>query len=350
MNVELYRVDRKNAGEWDEIVHESSHGTIFHTWDWLNIAATHSGFALHPLMGSVNDEPIGLLPLFQKKQFGINLVVSPPPHTALLYLGPVLRFDAVQQQSKRERLYVSFLDAINDYIRQELKAQYVQIFLPPALSDPRPFTWSGYTVKPEYSYVTDLSPGAEHLFLSLPKKKRQDINRAQKRGLTVETGGKHELEAVYNLMVDRYREQGRTVRVPKEYLCEIYDAYPENVKIFVARSEGDIVTGLIDILYENTLLSWIGNPKPLKNISPSPNDLLVWEEIQYCCKQGLTSYVTMGTAGNERLHTYYSSKFNPNLDIRFSAKKCSSFVVCMESAYTNVYKPVTSSLKRREFS
>ncbi|KAF1075590.1 lipid II:glycine glycyltransferase FemX [Methanogenium sp. MK-MG] len=350
MNVELYTADRNDSGEWDRIVHESSHGTIFHTRDWLDIAAAHSGFTLHPLMGSVNDEPVGLFPLFRKKIFGINLVVSPPPHTALLYLGPVVRFSAVQQQNKRESLYVSFLDAVNDYIKRELKAQYVQIFLPPQLSDPRPFTWSGYTVKPEYSYVTDLSNGAEHLFQSLPKKKRQDINRAQKRGLTVETGGKNELEAVYNLMVDRYREQGRRVRVPIDYLFEIYAAYPENLKIFVARYEGDIVTGLIDILYENTLFSWIGNPKPLKNISPSPNDLLLWEEIQYCCEQGLTSYVTMGAAGDERLHTYYSSKFNPHLDIRFSAKKCSSVVGCIESAYANVYKPVTSSLKRQGFS
>ena len=142
MIVKLSDVDNNNAGEWDQIVHESPHGTIFHTWDWLNIAGNHSGFTLHPLMGYVNDEPVGLFPLFQRKFFGINLVVSPPPHTALLYLGPVLCFYENYPQSKREQLYVSFLDAVNDYIKQELKGQYVQISLPPKLSDPRPFTWS----------------------------------------------------------------------------------------------------------------------------------------------------------------------------------------------------------------
>ncbi|WFN35122.1 GNAT family N-acetyltransferase [Methanogenium sp. S4BF] len=253
------------------------------------------------------------------------------------------------QQSRREHIYCSFLEGINDYIKRNLHAQYVQVFLPPKLCDPRPFTWSGYTVKPEYNYVTDLSPGADYLIQSLPKKKRQDISRAYKRGITVEMGGKEELEVIYNLMVDRYREQGRSVLVPKEYLFEIYDAYCDQIKIFVTKYEGEIATGLIDVLYNNSLYSWIGNPKPLTEISPSPNDLLLWEEIQYCCEHGFTSYVTMGAAGNERLHTYYSSKFNPDLDIRFSAKKCSSIIGCFESAYANAYKPAKSYIKKSGF-
>lgn len=345
MNAQLECVDKTNAGEWDRIVHESPHGTIFHTWKWLEIAGTHSGFTLHPLIGYVKGEPVGLIPLFHRKICGINLVFSPPPHLSLLYLGPVLCLNSLQQQKKKEETYVSFLDCVNDYIKRQLKAQYVQIFLPPKLSDPRPFTWSGYTVKPEYNYETDVCIGPETLYSNLPKKKRQQINGSYRRGITVEIGGKEELEEVYNLMVERYSEQGRQVLVPKKYLFEIYDAYSEYFVIFVGKYQDETITGVIDINYNNSLFSWIGNPKPPKKIPSSSNDIIQWEEIKYCCREGLTSYVTMGAAGNERLHTYYSSKFNPHLDVRFSAKKCSPYVRCIESGYTSIYKPMMNYLK-----
>lgn len=346
MNVELCKANAENIEEWNRLVDESPQGTIFHTWNWLTIAAKHSGYTVHPLIGYENNKPVALFPLFHMKKFGMDFVFSPPPHSALLYLGPVFLFDEKLHQSGRENVYESFLAGVNDYIKQELHAQYVQIYLPPKLLDPRPFAWSGYTVKPEYNYVTDLRIGADALMENLPKKKRQDINRAYKRGITVELGGEKELEVIYDLMVERYKEQGQLVLVPKAYLFEIYDEYADQMRIFVTKYEGQIVTGLIDVQYKNSLYSWIGNPKPSIEISPSPNDLLLWEEIKYCCEQGFTSYVTMGAAGNERLHTYYSSKFNPKLDVRFSAKKCSPIVGCAELAYTNILKPAKSYIKR----
>lgn len=349
MSVKICKIDEEMADEWNRIIYESPHGTIFHTWKWLTIAGKHSGYTLHPLIGYVKNKPVALFPLFHRKKFGLNFVFSPPPHTALLYLGPVFLFDDKMQQNKKEIIYSSFLDGINDYIKQELHAQYVQVYLPPKLHDPRPFAWSGYTVKPEYNYETDVRLGADYLMENLPKKKRQDINRAYKRGITVEFGGKEELEVIYNLMVERYKEQGRSVLVPLEYLFEIYDTYHDHIKIFITKYDGEIATGLIDVHYKDSLYSWVGNPKPSIEISPSPNDLLLWEEILYCCEHGFTSYVTMGAAGNERLHTYYSSKFNPDLDVRFSAKKCSTIVGCIESAYTNAYKPVKSIMKKSGF-
>lgn len=347
MNLNLYLAERSDAEKWDQIVHDSPHGTIFHSWNWLEIAEKQSGFCLHPLMGLYGDEVVGVMPLFHKEVYGMSVVISPLPHRGLLYLGPVLRLADYRQQSKKEEIYASFINAINQYITEELQARYVLISLPPKLSDPRPFTWSGYTVAPNYNYETDVSIGAENLFLSLPKKKRQDIRRADKKSITVEIGGEKELESVYHLMERRYWEQGRSVQVPLDYLFEIYDTFSDNIKIFVAKQNDEIVTGLIDILYKDSLFSWIGNPKPPHKISPSPNDLLIWEEVQFCCNNNLSSYITMGTAGNERLHSYYSSKFNPRLDVRFSAKKSTFYAGCIESGYQHLYKPLVSGFRRK---
>lgn len=170
MDLKLCKLNKENADEWNGIVNKSPHGTIFHTWNWLSIAAKHSGFTLHPLIGYEKDEPVALLPLFHRKKFGLNFVFSPPPHTALLYLGPVFLFNDSMHQNKREKIYTSFLDGVNDYIKKELHPQYMQVFLPPKLHDPRPFTWSGYTVKPEYNYVADLRPGLIILWKTFRKR------------------------------------------------------------------------------------------------------------------------------------------------------------------------------------
>ena len=98
-------------------------------------------------------------------------------------------------------------------------------------------------------------------------------------------------------------------------------SYKNNLKIFVAKVDGEIVTGSIDFQYRDTHYSWIGNPKPKTRISPSPNDLLIWESVRYACEQGFRYYVTMNAAGDKRLHSYYASKFDPELKAHLSVKK-----------------------------
>ena len=81
------------------------------------------------------------------------------------------------------------------------------------------------------------------------------------------------------------------------------------------------MSGSIDFQYRDTHYSWIGNPKPKNPISPSPNDLLIWESVRYAYEHGFRYYVTMNAAGDKRLHSYYASKFNPELKAHFSVKK-----------------------------
>jgi hypothetical protein len=178
------------------------------------------------------------------------------------------------------------------------------------------------------------------LFQSLDKKQRQDLNRAKKRGISVEIGGQKEIGVIMDLMTNRYEEQTKIVTVSPGYMADVYGTFKDNITVFVTRSEGEIVTGLIDLQYRDTLYSWIGNPKPRKPVSPSPNDLMAWEIIRYGCEREYKSLVTIGAAGNERLHTYYASKFDPELSIRYHAKKTSFISGILEKGYTNILKPL----------
>ena len=345
MTIELRLAQNNDAKEWDRIVSESLHGTLFHHWDWLKITERHTQTKLYPLMGIKNGEIIGVFPLFFQKKGLFRMVFSPPPHAAIFYLGPVFAgYDSLIQE-KWENMYVDFLKSVENFIINDLNANYISIALSPALQDPRPFSWSGYTIEPAFDYVTDLRKGSDYLFKSLDKKQRQDINRAKKRGINIEIGGQKEISVIMDLMTNRYDEQAKIVTIPQAYLTEIYDEFKGNITVFVALIEGEIITGLIDLHYQDTLYSWIGNPKPRMPVSPSPNDLMAWEVIRYGCEQNYLSHVTMGAAGNERLHTYYASKFEPELSIRFHAKKTSFVSGIFEKGYTHILKPLRGRMQ-----
>jgi hypothetical protein len=336
----LKLANHDDAEKWDAIISQSPHGTLFHTWRWLKIAEKHTQMKLFPLIGLKGSTPIGIFPLFFKKTGLLRLVFSPPPHTSLPYLGPVfVGYDRLNQE-KRENNYIEFQKSVDFFIKNDLKAHYILISLPPALQDPRPFIWSGYRFEPHFDYVIDLSIGLDSLLKTLSPKQRQNLNRAYKRGITVEVGGRTEYQRIIDLMDFRYTQQAMKNMVSKQYLLDIYDAYKENMKIFVAKIDGEIVTGSIDICYKDTHYSWIGNPKPKNRIAPSPNNLLVWESVRYAYEQGFRYYITMNAAGDNRLHTYYASKFDPELKVHFSVKKNSFQIGIIEKGYTALIKPI----------
>lgn len=346
MTIELKIAGESDSDEWDRLVERSPHGTIFHTWKWLKIAEKHTNSKLYPIIGYKGTTPIGVFPLFYQRKTLLRMVFSPPPHAALLYLGPALVDYDKLKQSKRETTFVEFQTQVDEFITDKLRANYSSISLPPTLCDPRPFQWEGYAIVPAYSYVTDLSKGPDYLWQQLDKKSRENINRGIKREISVKEGHKEELEIIYNLLVGRYAEQDKIVNVPKNYLFEVYDSFRDKMKIFVAKYEGEIVTGLIDIYYKDKIVSWVGNPRPRIKISPSPNDLLCWEAMKYACKCGFKSYETIGAAGDERLHSYYS-KCNPDLLVRYSAKRCSFAAKCFEDFYVKTVKPIIAIYRLR---
>jgi hypothetical protein len=346
MTIEIQIAQNDDADKWNTINSNSSHGTIFHQWEWLKITEKHTQTKLFPFIGIKGSTPIGIFPLFFQKKGPIRMVFSPPPHAALFYLGPVLAGYDTLKQEKKEINYSGFQNSVEHFITNTLKAEYVSISLSPGLQDPRPFTWSGYSFELQYDYMIDLSVGLDSLLRTLDKRGRQNLNHAKKRGITIEIGGIKEYEKILDLMNIRYEQQGKNVTVSRNYFLDLYESYKENLKIFVALLDGKIVTGSIDLQYRDTHYSWIGNPKPKARMSPSPNDLLIWESVRYAYEQGYRYYVTMNAAGDKRLHSYYSSKFDPELKAHFSLKKKTNLAGILEKGYSGLFKSMISKAKQ----
>ena len=344
MTIELKIADESDSNEWDILVERSPHGTIYHTWKWLKIAEKHTNSKLYPIIGYKGTTPIGVFPLFYQRKALLKMVFSPPPHTAIPYLGPALVDYDKLKQFKKEIIFVVFQKRVDEFINDKLSANYISISLPPGLLDPRPFKWAGYNVEHGFDYRIELSKGIDHMWQQLKKRLRQHINQAIRVGISVEEGYKEELKTIYELLIKRYAEQDKMVTVPKNYLLELHDSFSKNMKVFVVKHDGEILSGAIDVYYKDKVISWIGNPKPSVKISPSPNDLLNWEEMKCGHKYGFRYYETVGAAGNERLHSYYS-KFNPELLVRFSAKRYSYIAKGLETSYVKILKPMSARFR-----
>jgi predicted N-acyltransferase len=273
------------------------------------------------------------------------MVFSPPPHAALFYLGPVLTEYDTLRQEKWEHIYVNFLNSVENFIINDLRANYISISLSPALQDSRPFSWSGYRIEPNFDYKVDLTQGIDILYSSLNNRQRADIKKAKEVGMTVEMGAKKEFEKILDLMNIRYEQQAKIVTTSRDYLSEIFNTYNKNMKIFVVKMGDEIVTGAIRLNFRDALYGWIGNPKPQNRISPSPNHLLFWETIRYASDNGFKNYITMSAAGNKRLHEYYAARFNPELKIRYVATKKSLLAGLSEGGYKNILKPLRGRIK-----
>lgn len=345
MTVEIRIAQDDDVEEWDTIISKSSQGTLFHSWNWLKIIEKHTHMHLYPLIGMKDGRPIGAFPLFFQKKGPIRMIFSPPPHVSLPYLGPVLAEYGPLIQEKRENIYINFQESVDDFITNTLNINYISISLPPFLNDPRPFIWSGYSIKPNYDYSVDTSKGIDNLYKSLDYNKRAEIKKANEQGMIVDIGTKKEYEKILDLVDVRYAQQAKLFTVSKNYFSDVYESYKDSMIVFVVNINGEVATGIICFNYRGSLYGWVGNSKPKTRISPSPNHLLFWEIVRYASEHGFEKYVIMGAAGNERLHEFYAARFNPELKIRYAAVKKTLLTGAFEKGYSDIIKPLCGKIK-----
>ena len=342
MEIELKIATEHDAQLWDRIVDSSPQGTLFHTWKWLKIAEKHTGTRLFPLLGLKGTVVIGILPVFHMKKYGISTVFSPPPSTAIPYLGPVIEGYEKYKQSKKESMDKNFQRSVDHYISTQLHCGFTSLSLT-ANHDPRPYKWANYQLDPIFDYHIDINQDITSIWQNIDANLKGHIKRTEKKGIIIENGSKNDLSDIYDSLVRRYQEQKRAVTVSKDYLMELYDTFsPANLQVFVAKQNGDTVGGITTLSYKDRVLYWIGGAKPA-SVSFSPNDLAQWEAIKYANSRGYKIYEEIG-AGTERL-AEFKAKYNPKLVSRYSVRKYSSFFYqCAEKGYSHVIKRIIRKL------
>lgn len=328
MSLTIKTLDASREKAWDALVFSSSHGTIFHTveWlriEWLRLARKQPDAEFLPLMFYKGTQLVAVYPVFIQKKCLVKVALSPPSGSDMLYLGPVIGAYDDLKQDKKESIYIQVQQELDNYLFVKNGCKYARIRTSPGLYDSRPLRWAGYVIEPFYTYRIDLTRGIEAVWEKFDRKLRVEINKAIREGVTVRTGDKDDLAFIHDTLFARYREQDLKTDTDKKFLQDIYSRYyPDNLKIFVAEYHGRRVGGTINLSFKNIMYLWIGIPKTdLAGISV--NGLVQWEAIKSAQKSGLEYYEEMDAGDVSRLR-YFKSKFNPELVIWYSATKYSS--------------------------
>ena len=331
MRLEVF--DETKSQIWNTIISQSCNGTLFHTWEWLKIAEKHSDSQLLPLVyfDADDDKAFGAIPLFFVKKLGLKMVFSPPPITSIT-LGPVL-VEKEYKQHKLEIAYLEFQQQIDNYIRN-LDANYTNIVTSPGLMDIRPFSWAGYTVRPSYTYKTDLSLGEKTLWSHLSSSLRPEINQTRKKGVQIiktNFDKKQISDLVYSTLTDRYTKQNLRFSLKKPYLDDLLEQFGDSgIRILSAQLDGKTLGAQLYCIYKDRVTLWAGFVRPESN-ELEINGLMLWEMIVDSIRTGYRWLENMG-ANTPHLCSY-KSKFDPGTELCFEMKKTDLWGSLAEKAY-----------------
>jgi hypothetical protein len=303
---------------WDTIVERSPQGTIFHTLDWLKINAKHTDSQLFLIVGYLGNEPVGAIPIFYRRKNFFKVVSSPLGSTQIPHLGPIFPDYDVHKQNKREFYFSEFQKEFDEFLVQKLKPDRISISTSPNLLDVRPFIWNDYQVIPKYNYCKDIT-NLDILWNGFKKELRKNIEKAEHEGFVIEQAGLEEIQFISQSISRRFDEQEMEYPASNEYLLDIFNAYyPEHLKIFIAKMNGEPITGIVVTGFRDTLSIWIGATQTTcKGLYPV--DLLQWKIIEWGNKNGYKKCEILGA--NLPSISYFKSRYNFDLEIYFSVNK-----------------------------
>lgn len=316
MSVTVRSATDDDLDRWDDLVRRSPHGTPFHRTGAMDVLAEHSNTSLHPLIGVVGQEPVGLLPMYEKQIGPFSVAFSPPPNLKVNAQGPLLlNFEKLKTRKATQR-HGSFIDRCRNYLDDKINPRYLLVRTPNRYEDPRPLLWNEFSVEPRYTYVVDISSDRETLLSSFSSDARQNVTAEYDRDIDIHEAGDSAIERIVSQLQARHAEQNETYRVTSAFVEDLRRTLPDGtVRPYECVVDGEFAGGMIALEHGDTMYRWQGGAKT--DLGVPINDLVDWYIIRDAMERGLSRYDLVGA--NLRRLANYKAKFAPELEPYFEA-------------------------------
>jgi hypothetical protein len=283
---------------------------VFHRRETLEALAEHSDSTVHYLIGYKGQEPVGILPVFEKTKLGVTAVFSPPPDLHVTYLGPALLNMGKLKQRKTERRHEGFVDGSLEWVDEELSPRYTHLRTSPGYDDLRPYNWKDFSVDPYYTYRVDLTTDPDDLVMEFSSDARKNVRNTDPDRYRIEAGDEKSMARIFDRVRQRYDQQDETYILDREFVLDLYDALGDaHVRPYECFHEGSFVGGIIALENDDTIYRWQGSVD--FDVDIPVNDLLDWHLIEEGMERGRSQYDLVG-ANTNRLNDY-KAKFAPEL-------------------------------------
>ncbi len=143
---------------------------------------------------------------------------------------------------------------------------------------------------PYQNYILDLRKGMQSIWNSFSSDTRNHLRKYEKKGLTVREINDDELDKVVYLIEKLYKRK----RIPLLNKSIFYNTYnllkPKGyIRITVCEKNLNIIAARITLNYNKTTYFWYSASDPLYN-KYFPNEVIMWETIQWACNNGFEIY------------------------------------------------------------
>jgi peptidoglycan pentaglycine glycine transferase (the first glycine) len=148
--------------------------------------------------------------------------------------------------------------------------------------------------------VIDLRENEDAIFKRIKRIKRQNINTAIHKGVTVREGKKDDLDTFFHFMVETCKRQQVTPSPSNiNFLHRMWDLFSrkDNIKLFMAEYEGQIVSCLVVVPFGDTAYLWKFGWSG-KYQKYHPNIIIYWEIFKRAKASGF-SFADMDAIGKD---------------------------------------------------
>ena len=264
-------IDGVAATAWDGFIESQPTGSFYHLHGWKGINEAELGHTCEYLAATRPDGSIaGALPLVlvSSRIFGRILCSMP----FVNYGGPVSASAAVRT-----------LLAHHAARRAEsLGADYLELRCASSLDTPMPVSLR------KVSMTIALHRDPDKLLASFTPKHRNQIRRAYKNDLTVETGSAELLPVFYEVLERSWRDLG-TPLYRQRYFERVLQTFPTRTRIFVCRASGRPAAVAFNGYSHGTVEGmWAGIDPEMRRFQP--NYALYWEMLRHSCEAGFDRF------------------------------------------------------------
>lgn len=344
MGIEVTRLETDEGETWNRYIERCPEAMPFHRHEALEVMTREADATLHLLVGYNGQEPMGLLPLFEKTKGpmgALRYVMSPPTMMQVPYLGPLLLTDGLKRR-KRERWHREFVGRCRAWIETNFDPDYVDIRTQDRYRDARPLIWNDFDVEPMYTYVLDITPDEDALLREFSGDARSNIRNADEDAYTVAEGDEASIRRIMDHVKGRIDSVGEEYHgIDPQFGVDLYDAMPEGtVRPYEVEVAGEYAGGGITLESDDTVYRWQGFPK--STVDFPVNDVLDWHVIRRAAARGKTRYDLVG-AMRPRL-CEYKAKFGPRPRVVFGAYRKSNRMTALLSVFHRLPDPIKDAV------
>lgn len=278
---------RPEHAQWDRYVAAHPNGSIFHTRSMIRAFGRVEN--IEPLAQAAVDESGNIVALLVSCHVKTLRDFASLSSRAVHYAEPLcdptpLGVVALEKLIKRH----------DDRMRSRALLCEVRVIAEPGLEHDA-LLHCGYEHRDYINYIVELDASSDELWGRLNKNLRQKIRGTLRRDVELRDDNSSEgVERLYKLLQSSY---GRA-RVPllgRELFEATLEQLPaECVRIRTAFAGERPLASIISLLHGNRLFSWYGGTLRLAGLSPFA--CLVWDDIEWGCRNGYAIY-DFGGAG-----------------------------------------------------